>query len=114
MNLREVIMKYDCLVVFIRYDSAEMWGFRYGLTLNIGTLNIMASTGVFVRVIFVLKRSISCDSQTPSMILTSLKHRKRHSDKKMGPERGFYEGRQRTKQTERQSRKEVDWIKFNT
>jgi hypothetical protein len=72
-------MKYDSLVVFIRYVSAEMWGFRYGLTLNIGTLNIMASNGVFVRVICVLKRSISCDWQTPSMILAYLKHRKRHS-----------------------------------
>jgi hypothetical protein len=52
-------MKYDRLVVFIRHDSALIWGFRYGLTLGIGTLKIMASTGVFVHVVFVLKRSIS-------------------------------------------------------
>ena len=31
---------------------------------------IEASTGVFVRVICALKRSISCDSQTPSITLT--------------------------------------------
>ena len=58
MNLLYVTMKYGCLVVFIRYDSAEIWGFRYGLTLVIGTLKIMASTGVFVRVVFALKRFI--------------------------------------------------------
>jgi hypothetical protein len=28
------------MAVFIRYDSAEIWGFRYGLALVIGTLNI--------------------------------------------------------------------------
>ena len=33
MNLRDVIIKYDRLVVFIRHDSAEIWGFRYGLHL---------------------------------------------------------------------------------
>ena len=37
MNLRKVTMKYDRLVVFIRHDSAEIWGFRYGLALAIGT-----------------------------------------------------------------------------
>jgi len=38
MNLREVTMKYGGLVVFIRHDSAEIWGFGYGLTPVIGTL----------------------------------------------------------------------------
>jgi hypothetical protein len=57
-------MKYGHLAVFIRHNSAEIWGFRYGLTLGIGTLIIMACTGVFVRVICALKLSISCDSQT--------------------------------------------------
>jgi hypothetical protein len=33
------------------------------------------------------------------MILTYLKHRKSHSYQNMGPERDFYEGRQRTKKT---------------
>jgi len=51
MDLRKVTLKYGRLVVFIRHDSAERWGFRYGLTLAIGNLQIMASTGVFVRVI---------------------------------------------------------------
>jgi hypothetical protein len=54
MYLREVNMKYGCSAVFIRHDSAEIWGFRYGLTLGIGTLKIMASAGVFVRVILLL------------------------------------------------------------
>jgi hypothetical protein len=58
MNLRKVTMKYGRLVVFMRHDSAEIWGFRYGLTLVNGTLKIMASTGVFVRVICALKHSI--------------------------------------------------------
>jgi hypothetical protein len=47
-------MKFDRLVVFIRHDSAEIWEFRYGLRLVIGTLKIMASTGVFVDVVLVL------------------------------------------------------------
>ena len=51
-------MKYDRLVVFIRHDSAEIWGFRYGLTLVIGTIKIMASTGVFVRVVCALEHPI--------------------------------------------------------
>ena len=51
MNSHEVVMKYDHLVVCIRHESAEMWGFRNGITLRIGTLPIMASTGVFVRVV---------------------------------------------------------------
>jgi hypothetical protein len=51
MNSHEVVMKYGHLVVCIRHESAEMWGFRNGITLRIGTLPIMASTGVFVRVI---------------------------------------------------------------
>jgi hypothetical protein len=60
-------MKYGCLVFSIRQDSAEIWGFRYGLKLGIGTIKIMASTGVFVRVICDLKRSISSDARTSSM-----------------------------------------------
>jgi hypothetical protein len=33
MNLRQDNMKYDPVVVFIRRDSTEIWGFRYGLKL---------------------------------------------------------------------------------
>jgi hypothetical protein len=51
INLRDITMKYDRLVVFIRHDSAEIWGFQYGLTLGIGTLTTMANTSVFVRVV---------------------------------------------------------------
>jgi len=51
-------MKYGSLVVFIRQDFAEMWGFSYGLTLVNGTLKIMARTGVFVRVVCALRHSI--------------------------------------------------------
>ena len=64
MNLREVTMKYGNLVVFIRRDSAEIWGFRYGLTLGIDTIKIKARAGVFVRVVFALKRSIGSAPQT--------------------------------------------------
>jgi|AntAceMinimDraft_5_1070358.scaffolds.fasta_scaffold303514_1 hypothetical protein len=46
--------EHGCLVVLIRHDSAEIWGFRYGLKLEIGTLKIMASTGVFVCVVCAL------------------------------------------------------------
>jgi hypothetical protein len=34
----------------------KIWGFRYGLTHGIGILKIMASPGVFVRVVRALKR----------------------------------------------------------
>ena len=58
INLHEVTMKYGRLVFYIRHDFAEIWGFRYGLTLFIGTLKIMAGTGVtFVRVVSALKHS---------------------------------------------------------
>ena len=70
MNLRQVTMKYDGLVVFIRHDSAEIWGFRYGLTLVIGTLKIIASTGVFVHVLCALKHSIVNYPSQPSTIST--------------------------------------------
>jgi len=70
MNLREVTMKYGRLVVFIRHDSAEIWGFRYELTLVIGTLKIMTRTGVFVLVVRALKHSNSSFSTTSSTILT--------------------------------------------
>jgi hypothetical protein len=58
MNLCKASMKYDRLVVFIRSDSAEIWGFRYGLTLVIGTKKYMASTVVFVCVVCALKHFI--------------------------------------------------------
>jgi mevalonate kinase len=58
MTLHDFTMKYGGLVVFIRIDSAEIWGLRYGLTLVIGTLKIIASTGVFVGVVFALKSSL--------------------------------------------------------
>ena len=93
--LREVTLKYGRLVVFIRNDSAEIWRCRDGLTLAIGTLKIMASTGVFVRVLCSLKHTISSFSYSPSIILTHLKHRGSYSHQKVGPERDFYEGRQR-------------------
>jgi hypothetical protein len=51
-------MKNGRLVVFMRHDSAEIWGFRYGLTLAIVTLKVMAGIGVFVRVIFALKHPL--------------------------------------------------------
>ena len=70
MNLRDVSLKYGRLVVFIRHDSAEIWWFKYGLTLVIGTLKIMASTGVFGVVVSALKHSTSGHGRQPSTILT--------------------------------------------
>jgi len=75
MNLNEVTMKFGRSIVLIRHDSAEIWGFRYGLTLVIGTLKIMAGTGVFVRVLCALIHSISSFSTTPSTILTYIKQK---------------------------------------
>jgi hypothetical protein len=70
MNQRTANMKYGRLVVFIRHDSAEIWGVRYGLALVIGTLKVMASTGVFVRVVCALKRSIPNFPWPSSIFLT--------------------------------------------
>ena len=70
MNLREVTTKYGRMVFFVRHDSAEIWGFRYVLTLVNGTLKSMASTGVFVRVVCALKRSISSSTNPSSTMLT--------------------------------------------
>jgi hypothetical protein len=70
MDLRKGTVKYDRLVVFIRHDSAEIWGFRYGLTHVSVTLKAMASTGVFVRVVCALKHAIKNFPSTPSMIFT--------------------------------------------
>ena len=70
MGLREVTMKYGRLVVFIRSDSTELWGFRYGLKLVIGALKIMASTGIFVRVVCALKHPIKYFPSLTSTILT--------------------------------------------
>jgi hypothetical protein len=106
-------MKYGSLVVFIRNDSAEVWGFRYGLSLAIGILKIMASAGVFVRVVCTLNHSISSFPCSQNILLTYFKHRNSYSHKKFCPERDFYEERHRTKQTERQPRIVVDLMKFN-
>ena len=70
MNLRKATMKYGRLVVFIHHDLAKIWGFRYGLKHVISTLNILASIGVFVRVVCALKRSIKNFPSPPSTIVT--------------------------------------------
>jgi len=70
MNLRTVTMKYACLIVFIRNDSAEICGLRYGLALVIGTQKNIANTGVFVRVVYALNHSFKKFPSAPSNILT--------------------------------------------
>jgi hypothetical protein len=39
------------VVIFIRHDSTEIRGFRYELTLDIGTYKNIASTVFFVRIV---------------------------------------------------------------
>jgi hypothetical protein len=77
--LRKVAMKYDGLIVFIRLDSADIWGFRYGLTFGSGTIRIMARTGVFVIVVCALKHSNNGHRRKPRMILTYIKHKQSRS-----------------------------------
>jgi hypothetical protein len=62
MNLREVKKKYGRLVVLIRQNSAEIWGFRHGLTLCNGT------AGVFVRVIIDLKALLAVTQELQSLL----------------------------------------------
>jgi hypothetical protein len=60
-------MKYGQLAVFISHDSAEIWGFGFGLTYAIDILKNMASTGVF--------GACSLCSQTPYLELSlCIKH----------------------------------------
>jgi hypothetical protein len=61
-------MNYGSLAVFIRNDSAEIWGFRYGLTLVISTQKNIAGTGVFVRVVCALNCATKSDLSKPSII----------------------------------------------
>jgi hypothetical protein len=96
------------LVVFIRHDSAEVWG------VVIGTLKIMASTGVFVHVVCALKRLFSGFSSTPRMILTLTKHNQSRSYQKNDLSKDFSQVRRRREETERQSGIAVYWIKLNT
>jgi hypothetical protein len=72
-------MKYDSLVVFISHAFVEIRGLRYGLKLGIGILKLMASTGVFVLVVFALKRSSSGHGRQPSMSLTQIHHKQSRS-----------------------------------
>ena len=69
MNLCKDIMKYGYLVVFIRHGSAEIWGFQYGVTLRLGTLEIMARTGIFGLVVCAFNCATKSDPSEPSMIL---------------------------------------------
>ena len=78
MNLRQDIMKYGYLAVFIRHGSAEIWGFQYGLlrllrllrvTLGFGTLEIMARTGFFGLVVCALNCATKDFQHQPCMIL---------------------------------------------
>ena len=70
MNLREDSIKFDYLAVFIRHGSAEIWGFQYGVTLGLGTLEIMARTGFFGLGVCALNCATKSFQHTPSMILT--------------------------------------------
>jgi hypothetical protein len=74
---------------------------------------IIAITVVFVRVVFALKHFIEGFMNTKHDF-NLFKYRKSHIHQKMGLERDFYEGRQRTEETERQQRTLVDLIKLNT
>ena len=106
-------MKYGRLVVFIRQDSAEIWGFRYGLTHTIGTQKNMSSSGVFVRVVCAFRRSIKNCPSPSSMILAFKSIIKATAAKRWAME-GIFIGEQRTKQTERQPIIVVDLMKLNT
>jgi hypothetical protein len=66
----------------IRHDFAGIWGFRYGVTLGIGTIKIMASNGVFGLVVCALKIFISRHGRQPSTILTKIKHKQSRSYQK--------------------------------
>ena len=72
MNMRKYITIYDYLIVFIRHGSAEIWGFQYGVTLGLGTLEIMARTGFLGLVVCALNWATKSDPSEPNMILVFL------------------------------------------
>jgi hypothetical protein len=69
MNLRKVTMTYGFLVC-IRHDSAEIWEFRCGLTLGIGTLKLWPAPVFSCVLVLALKRPISSFQAISSIILT--------------------------------------------
>jgi hypothetical protein len=87
------------VTIQLRYEGLKM-----DSHLEMIPLKIMASTGVFVRVVCALKQPISSFPCSQSTSLAYLRLRKSYSHQKIGPERDFYEGRQRAKHKERQPR----------
>ena len=55
-----------------RHGSAEIWGFQYGVTLGLGTLEVMARTGFFGFVVCALNCAFKRFPSKPSTILTYL------------------------------------------
>jgi hypothetical protein len=87
-------MKYDHFFVFIRQYSAEIWGFRYGITLGLGTGN-MASTvvlGLLVCPLNSANKDFLCPLRT---ILAHKRNMRNRCSQKYGPIRNFYQVRHR-------------------
>ena len=82
MNFREVNMKYGRLVIFIRHDSAEIWRFRYVLTLGTGILKAMASTGIFGHIVCSFNCATKSGPSQPGLILVHKRYFKSLSPKK--------------------------------
>jgi hypothetical protein len=63
-------MNYGQVVFFIRHESAEIWGFRYGNTLGLGSQKFIARTGVFGLIVVDLKRFNRVQARQASIICT--------------------------------------------
>jgi len=102
MNLRKDV--YD-IWLFRRLHTAQ-FSRNMGVSVynhtGLGTLRILASTGVFVLVVCALKRSVRSGSSKPSMILIHRRNMQRRSSQKLGPSRNF---------TERGNEQIPPWVK---
>ena len=58
MDLRKASMKYRGLVVFIRHDSAEIWGVQVWTQTCHWCSKNYGQTGIFVHVVFALKHFV--------------------------------------------------------
>jgi hypothetical protein len=75
-------MKYGSLVVSMRDDSAEICGFKYGLTHVIGTNKNIAGTVFFVRDVCALNCATKSDPSQQNMILAHKRDIQSRSPKK--------------------------------
>ncbi len=107
MKFRHDCMKYTHSAIVVRRNPAEVHDLVDLALRGSVCLKKMISTGVFVLVVYELKRPISVFAEKTSMILVLGKHKRSRSTKISGPRSYFYKGRQRTNKARSQTKKRI-------